>query len=97
MVIMKLRGGDLDLVEYHFRTFAPGENIRVPFEGACDLHPYDGTVRVRAPSRIHLTVMDMNRFAPERPGGGGLGFAIALPTTVRGPLHRRPRRDPVRP
>lgn len=83
MPIMKLRGGDLDLVEYDFRTFSPGENIRVPgFDGACDLHSYGGTVRVQAPSRIHLTVLDMNRFAPEQPGGGGLGFAIAIPTTV---------------
>ena len=98
---MKLRGGDLDLVEYDFRTFSPGENIRIPgFDGACELHPFAGTIRVRAPSRIHLTVMDMNRFAPEQPGGGGLGFAIALPTTVEvrctdGPDEIRYAREPL--
>jgi beta-ribofuranosylaminobenzene 5'-phosphate synthase len=31
---------------------------------------------VEAPGRIHLTVLDMNRFAPDHPGGGGVGFAI---------------------
>ncbi len=83
MAIMKLRGGDLDLVEYDFRTYQPGENIRIPWTPtAFRLSPYGGTVTVSAPSRIHLTVLDMNRFAPEHPGGGGLGFAIAVPTTV---------------
>lgn len=31
---------------------------------------------MQAPARIHLTVLDMNRFAPDHPGGGGIGFAI---------------------
>ena len=31
---------------------------------------------MKAPARIHLTVLDMNRFAPDHPGGGGIGFAI---------------------
>lgn len=101
MPIMKLRGGDLDLVEYDFRTYQPGENIRVPFPPiSCELRPFEGTIRVSAPSRIHLTVLDMNRFAPEHPGGGGLGFAIALPTTVTarcidGPDQIRYPREPV--
>lgn len=98
---MKLRGGDLDLVEYDFRTYQPGENIRIPWErGLCELRPFAGAIRVQAPSRIHLTVLDMNRFAPEHPGGGGLGFAIAVPTTVRarcieGPDQIRYAREPV--
>lgn len=77
MAIMKIRGGDLDLVEYEFTSFAPGENIR-----PCGLKsdriptPVTGTVIVDAPARIHLTVLDMNRFSPDRPGGGGVGFAI---------------------
>ncbi|MDN7025803.1 GHMP kinase [Methanoculleus sp. FWC-SCC1] len=77
MPIMKIRGGDLDLVEYDFPSFLPGENLRtLGFEKEYLLSPVRGTVRVRAPSRIHLTVLDMNRFAPDRPGGGGIGFAI---------------------
>ncbi|HOX35187.1 MAG TPA: GHMP kinase [Methanoregulaceae archaeon] len=78
MTVRKIRGGDLDLVEYEFRTFSPGEVVytlgfeRLPHV----LKPGTGTVMVRAPARIHLTVLDMNRFAPDHPGGGGVGFAI---------------------
>jgi len=79
MAIMKIRGGDLDLVEYEFSAFQPGENIRtLGYENYYPLEPVKGKVVVRAPARIHLTVMDMNRFAPERPGGGGVGFAIRI-------------------
>ncbi|RXE56427.1 GHMP kinase [Methanoculleus taiwanensis] len=77
MAVMKIRGGDLDLVEYEFPSFPPGENLRtLGLKKEYALSPVPGTVRVRAPSRIHLTVLDMNRFAPDRPGGGGIGFAI---------------------
>ena len=83
MATMKIRGGDLDLVEYEFLSFHPGENIRtLGLEKAYPLTPVRGTVTVRAPARIHLTVLDMNRFAPARPGGGGLGFAIQLYCSV---------------
>jgi len=55
------------------------ENIKkLNFEGYYPLNPLQGTVHVRAPARIHLTVLDMNRFSPTRPGGGGVGFAIQL-------------------
>jgi len=83
MPIMKIRGGDLDLVEYEFTSFSPGENIR-PCGLKMDyrLSPVAGTVVVRAPARIHLTVLDMNRFSPDRPGGGGIGFAIGVYCTA---------------
>lgn len=78
MPIMKIRGGDLDLVEYDFRTFIPGTVIKtLGYEKQLHvLKPVSGTVAVRAPARIHLTVLDMNRFAPDHAGGGGIGFAI---------------------
>ena len=83
MAVMKIRGGDLDLVEYQFSSFSPGENINtLGLERAYSLKPIEGTVTVRAPARIHLTVLDMNRFAPNRPGGGGVGFAIQLYCSV---------------
>ena len=79
MSILKIRGGDLDLVEYEFNPFHPGENLETKgFEGSYDLQVHEEPITVRAPGRIHLTVLDMNRFSPGHPGGGGLGFAIAV-------------------
>ncbi|MGD1003979.1 MAG: GHMP kinase [Methanoregulaceae archaeon] len=78
MPIMKIRGGDLDLVEYEFKTFEPGKTLKtLDYEKRrYIIKPFKGKVAVKAPARIHLTVLDMNRFAPDHPGGGGVGFAI---------------------
>lgn len=78
MAIMKIRGGDLDLVEYEFLTFPPGKNLKTLGleKKKFVIRPGKGKISVRAPARIHLTVLDMNRFAPDHPGGGGIGFAI---------------------
>jgi beta-RFAP synthase len=78
MPTMKIRGGDLDLVEYEFNSFPPGQNLKtLGYEKKkYALKPYPGKISVKAPARIHLTVLDMNRFAPDHPGGGGIGFAI---------------------
>ncbi|HJJ77976.1 MAG TPA: GHMP kinase, partial [Methanocorpusculum sp.] len=50
MVTLQIRGGDLDLVEYEFTPFSPGENIRTtdisPIRKAI---PQPGTFYVRAP------------------------------------------------
>jgi beta-RFAP synthase len=35
-------------------------------------------VKVKVPARIHLSVLDMTKFAPRKPGGGGLGYGIGL-------------------
>ncbi len=35
-------------------------------------------VIVKVPARLHPTVLDMNRFNLNRPGGGGLGFAVEI-------------------
>jgi len=79
MTILKFRGGDLDLVEFEFLPFHPGEDLKTKgFEGTYALTMCDKPVTVQAPGRIHLTVLDMNRFSPGHPGGGGLGFAIAV-------------------
>jgi beta-ribofuranosylaminobenzene 5'-phosphate synthase len=79
MPVMMIRGGDLDLVEYEFSPFQPGENLHtLGYEDDYPLSPVTGVVRVSAPARIHLTVLDMNRFAPNRPGGGGIGFALKI-------------------
>jgi predicted sugar kinase len=79
MAKMKIRGGDLDLVEYEFQPFLPGECPHtLGWEKDRQLTPISGYVTATAPGRIHLTVLDMNRFAPNRPGGGGLGFALQI-------------------
>lgn len=71
--------GDLDLVEYEFSPFSPGEKINsLGIKRPPKLSPIEGKIRVTTPARIHLTVMDMNRFAPNRPGGGGVGFALQI-------------------
>ena len=90
MGTMKIRGGDLDLVEYEFTSFSPGENIRpCGLQKDYNLSPVSGIVVVDAPARIHLTVLDMNRFSPDRPGGGGIGFAIRTYCTPRSSARRR--------
>ncbi|MDO5845444.1 MAG: GHMP kinase [Methanocorpusculum sp.] len=77
MATLKIRGGDLDLVEYDFTSFRPGENLHTGKISAVKKpEPKKGTFRVRAPARIHLTVLDMNRFSPGLPGGGGFGFDL---------------------
>jgi predicted sugar kinase len=78
MPFMMIRGGDLDLVEYEFKSFLPGEITKtLGFEkNTYKLKPVKGRVFVKAPARIHLSVLDMNRFAPDHAGGGGIGFAI---------------------
>ena len=84
MAKILIRGGDLDLVEYEFQPFVPGQHIKtLGLERDYKLTPVSGTVTVTAPGRIHLTVLDMNRFAPNRPGGGGTGFALQIYCSAR--------------
>ncbi|MDR3102181.1 MAG: GHMP kinase [Methanocalculaceae archaeon] len=79
MTIMKIRGGDLDLVEYEFCSFYPGECLHIDdIIVSHEPHSAGNTITVRVPARIHLSVLDMNRFSPGTPGGGGFGFAIQI-------------------
>lgn len=84
MPTMKIRGGDLDLVEYEFTSFPPGQKLNtLGYEKKrYTLKPAKEKITVTAPARIHLTVLDMNRFAPDHPGGGGIGFAIQVYCTA---------------
>ncbi|HKM41599.1 MAG TPA: GHMP kinase, partial [Methanocorpusculum sp.] len=78
MAILKIRGGDLDLVEYDFISFLPGEHLYTDIPVAKKPVTQKETFTVTVPARIHLSVLDMNRFSPGMPGGGGLGFALQL-------------------
>ena len=40
-------------------------------------------IQIRFPNRIHMTPIDCNRFGFGEPGGGGIGFAIDLGSTLR--------------
>lgn len=83
MAKLTIRGGDLDLVEYEFSPFNIGENIvTLGIKNKKEPLQKEGIFTATAPARIHLSVLDMNRFAPNRPGGGGIGFAIQLYTTA---------------
>ena len=74
MAKMMIRGGDLDRVEHEFSSFSPGERINtLDMKKGYTLQPVEGTVKVKAPARIHLTVLDMNRFAPATRAAGGSG------------------------
>jgi hypothetical protein len=46
---LKIRGGDLDLVEYEFSPFSPGEKINALGIGGRTLAPREGKVRVKYP------------------------------------------------
>ena len=50
MTIMKIRGGDLDLVEYEFNAFCPGENLHTAgITPAHQPYPTGDTITARAP------------------------------------------------
>jgi predicted sugar kinase len=78
MAKLKIRGGDLDLIEYDFISFQPGEHLYTDIPVAKRPVPQKESFKVTVPARIHLSVLDMNRFSPGMPGGGGLGFALQL-------------------
>lgn len=78
MAILKIRGGDLDLVEYDFTSFHPGEHLYREIPVVQPPVPQKESFKATVPARVHLTVLDMNRFSPGMPGGGGLGFALQL-------------------
>ncbi|MEW6487450.1 MAG: sugar kinase [Thermodesulfobacteriota bacterium] len=78
--------------------FPPGDSARFVFPPAWGgrVRPWEacaeGTVcEVEVPARLHASVTDMNRFGIGRPGGGGIGFAVALHSRARAVLRAGPR------
>lgn len=78
-------GGPFDKITTVLEEFEPGnENFIYSYEmmgiEAKEVRTVDTyrQVKVKVPSRLHPTVLDMNRFNLNRPGGGGLGFAVEI-------------------
>jgi predicted sugar kinase len=77
-------GGPHDQITTILQEFEPGqkdyilplESIGVAPRTVNELECRE--VEVTVPARLHPTVLDMNRFNLNRPGGGGLGFAIQV-------------------
>jgi predicted sugar kinase len=79
-----------DVEDFSIEPFHPGDPSRFIFPDhwgqvvrstkPCDV----GSVcEVEVPARLHASVLDMNRFGVGSPGGGGIGFAVALYNRVR--------------
>ncbi|MHB8763441.1 MAG: GHMP family kinase ATP-binding protein [Deferrisomatales bacterium] len=74
-------------------SFEPGDPARVlgPERWGGQARPArpgpPGTsCEVEVPSRLHASVLDMNRFDVGSPGGGGIGFAVSLHCRARATL-----------
>ena len=71
-------------------ALSPGQLLNhIPYS-AGPLEPREGWLQVRVPARTHLSVLDMNHFAPGRPGGGGIGYAVGLYAEVELELIEEP-------
>lgn len=77
-------GGPHDQISTILEEFEPGQkDFILPLE-SFGVAPrtvseiVNREVEVTVPARLHPTVLDMNRFNLNRPGGGGLGFAIQI-------------------
>jgi predicted sugar kinase len=81
---IEIIGGPFDRITSVLEEFEPGQREFVhplPSMGIAPrtvglVEPRE--VEVIVPARLHPTVLDMNRFNLNRPGGGGIGFAIQV-------------------
>ncbi len=77
-------GGPFDRVTTFLQEFEPGqkdfivnpETFGVPAREVNQV--VEREVEVTVPARLHASVLDMNRFNTNRPGGGGIGFAVGI-------------------
>jgi len=77
-------GGPFDKINTVLQEFEPGQKEFIRPLESFGVEPRSvgevetREVEVTVPSRLHPTVLDMNRFNLNKPGGGGLGFAIEV-------------------
>ncbi len=78
-------GGPFDKITTVLEEFEPGNKDFIHSYEKMGVEPKTvetvdsyREVDVKVPARLHPTVLDMNRFNLNRPGGGGLGFAVEI-------------------
>ncbi len=78
-------GGPFDKITTVLEEFEPGNKDFIHSYETMGVEPKQvksvdtyREVEVNVPARLHPTVLDMNRFNLNRPGGGGLGFAVEI-------------------
>lgn len=62
--------------------FTPGERLTVLDAKTGRSEPMSSRVDVLVPARMHLSVVDMNRSAVGRLGGGGIGMSAEITTKI---------------
>ncbi len=62
--------------------FTPGERLTVLETKTRQNEPISSHVDVLVPARLHLSVIDMNRFAVGRFGGGWIGMSADIKINV---------------
>lgn len=89
-------GGPFDRVTTFLEEFEPGQEdfiVRPEIFGVeprTVKHAGEREVEVTVPARLHASVLDMNRFNTNRPGGGGIGFAVGVYFRARVRCTKRP-------
>ena len=77
-------GGRFDKVSTVLEEFEPGNKDFIHSYEKMNLEPRkvgevkEKEVKVKVPARLHATVLDMNCFNLNRPGGGGVGISIGV-------------------
>ena len=77
-------GGRFDKVTTVLEEFEPGDENFIHSYEKIGVKPRkvqtvkDTEIKVKVPARLHPTVLDMNCFNLNRPGGGGIGISIGI-------------------
>ena len=77
-------GGRFDKVSTTLEEFEPGDKRFIHSYEIIGVKPRrvqiikDTEIKVKVPARLHPTVLDMNCFNLNRPGGGGIGISIGI-------------------
>lgn len=73
-------------------VFTPGEQIII--EGDTRrITPVIRRVKLTFPARVHITLLDANRFDVGQPGAGGLGFAVRMQNLMQVSLADRDQQE----